>query len=82
MGAHVSRPDTPGERVHSAFVSLGMRHLVAVDSRSHVRGVITRKDLDAAAGHGGWRRNKMAPAPKPPPPEGAGSNPGPPVEFD
>eukprot|EP00884_Botryococcus_braunii_P012679 jgi/Botrbrau1/21411/Bobra.0216s0029.2 len=64
------RADTAGERAYAAFVSLGMRHLVVLDWRSHVKGIITRKDLDSAAGLGGWRRNKMAPAPKPPPPEG------------
>ena len=31
-----------------------------------MRGIVTRRDLDAAAGHGAWRRNRMAPAPRPP----------------
>ena len=53
------------------FTSLGLRHLVVVSENSHVRGLITRRDLDAAAGHGAWRRNKMAPAPVQPPPSGA-----------
>ena len=53
------------------FTSLGLRHLVVVSESSHVRGIITRRDLDAAAGHGAWRRNKMAPAPVQPPPSGA-----------
>ncbi|BDA43411.1 H(+)/Cl(-) exchange transporter 7 [Coccomyxa sp. Obi] len=61
------RPETPAERAHMAFVSLGLRHLCVVDENSRVRGIITRRDLDYAAGHGAWRRNKMAPAPDPPP---------------
>lgn len=65
------RPETPAERAHLVFTSLGLRHLVVVSENSHVRGLITRRDLDAAAGHGAWRRNKMAPAPVQPPPSGA-----------
>ena len=65
------RPETPAERAHLVFTSLGLRHLVVVSESSHVRGIITRRDLDAAAGHGAWRRNKMAPAPVQPPPSGA-----------
>lgn len=37
-----------------------------MDEHSHVRGIITRRDLDAAAGRGAWRRNRMAPAPEMP----------------
>jgi len=74
--AAARRPETPAERAHVVFTSLGLRHLVVVDEASHVRGLITRRDLDAAAGHGAWRRNKMAPAPAPPPPRGA-----PPVPY-
>lgn len=44
-------------RVHQVFVSLGLRHLCVVDSGNHVLGIITRKDLDRAAGSGSWRRN-------------------------
>lgn len=32
------------------FVSLGLRHLCVTDSYNRVAGVITRKDLDRAAG--------------------------------
>lgn len=44
-------------RVHQVFVSLGLRHLCVVDSGNRVLGLITRKDLDLAAGAGAWRRN-------------------------
>ena len=60
------RQETSAFFAHTAFVSLGLRHLCVVDEHSHVRGIVTRRDLDAAAGHGAWRRNRMAPAPRPP----------------
>ena len=42
------------------FMALGLRHLVVVDSNSWPAGMITRRDLDVAAGPGGyWRRNKV-----------------------
>ena len=44
-------------------MALGLRHLVVVNEQSHVQGIITRKDLDYAAGKGAWRRNKQAPKP-------------------
>ena len=65
-----SRPETPAERAHAVFTLLGLRHLCVVDEDSHVRGIITRRDLDAAAGHGAWRRNKIAPGPETPSPSG------------
>ena len=55
------RPETPGERTHLVFLSLGLRHLVVVDEDSSVAGMVTRKDLDYAAGFGPWRRNKQVP---------------------
>jgi CBS-domain-containing membrane protein len=51
-----------------AFVSLGMRHLVVVDAQNCVVGMITRKDLDHAAGHGWWRMSAQAPKPNRRPP--------------
>ena len=67
------RQETSAFFAHTAFVSLGLRHLCVVDERSHVRGIVTRRDLDAAAGHGAWRRNRMAPAPRPPDDKGKAS---------
>ncbi len=64
------RPETPAERAHAMFTLLGLRHMCVVDENSRVRGIITRRDLDYAAGHGAWRRNKMAPAPDPVSPSG------------
>ena len=56
------RPHTPADRAHALFVSLGLRHLPVVDAGGRVVGVITRKDLDAAAGAGPWRRSRIAAA--------------------
>ena len=64
------RPETPAERAHAMFTLLGLRHMCVVDENSRVRGIITRRDLDYAAGHGAWRRNKMAPPPPPVSPSG------------
>ena len=52
------------------FTLLGLRHMCVVDENSRVRGIITRSDLDYAAGHGAWRRNKMARPPDPVSPSG------------
>jgi chloride channel 7 len=53
-----------------AFVALGMRHLVVVDAQNRIVGIVTRKDLDHAAGHGWWRMNAQAPKPNRRPPGG------------
>lgn len=42
------RMEMSAARVHRTFVTLGMRHLCVVNSRNHVCGVITRKDLHHA----------------------------------
>lgn len=68
------REETPAERAHGMFTLLGLRHLVVVNEASHVRGLITRRDLDHAAGHGSWRRNKIAEGPEKPEPQGAPSS--------
>ena len=57
----ICSPESPGDRAHSVFLSLGLRHLVIVKENTHVAGMITRKDLDYAAGFGPWRRNKPVP---------------------
>jgi chloride channel 7 len=49
------RPHTPADRVHHLFLSLSLRHLCVVDWRCRCLGIITRKDLDHAAGSGWWR---------------------------
>lgn len=46
-----------------AFVGLNLRHLLVVDASNRVAGVVTRKDLDHAAGHGWWRMSAQAPKP-------------------
>jgi chloride channel 7 len=45
-----------------------MRHLVVVDAQNRIVGMITRKDLDHAAGHGWWRMSAQAPKPNRRPP--------------
>lgn len=57
------RPETPCPRVWQLFLSLSLRHLVVVDARGLALGMLTRKDLDHAAGDGWWRVNPMAPTP-------------------
>lgn len=42
---------------------LGLRHLIVVDAQNRIVGIITRKDLDHAAGHGWWRMSAQAPKP-------------------
>lgn len=49
------RKDCSAARAHQVFVNLGLRHLLVVDVHNHVVGMVTRKDLDHAAGHGWWR---------------------------
>jgi hypothetical protein len=46
-----------------AFVGLNLRHLLVVDAANRVAGIVTRKDLDHAAGHGWWRMSAQAPKP-------------------
>ena len=54
----------PAERVHTMFLALGLRHMCVVDSAFRVTGLITRKELDYAAGQGAWRRNRRASSPR------------------
>eukprot|EP01026_Neomeris_dumetosa_P030012 TRINITY_DN24134_c0_g1_i2.p1 TRINITY_DN24134_c0_g1~~TRINITY_DN24134_c0_g1_i2.p1 ORF type:complete len:257 (+),score=26.94 TRINITY_DN24134_c0_g1_i2:3-773(+) len=42
---------------HKQFVALRLRHMPVVDRKFNLVGLITRKDLDKAAGHGHWRHN-------------------------
>lgn len=44
-------------------MNLNLRHLLVVDVHNNVVGIITRKDLDHAAGHGWWRMSHVAEAP-------------------
>ncbi|KAI7842601.1 hypothetical protein COHA_003705 [Chlorella ohadii] len=66
------RPRTPADRVHHLFLALSLRHLCVVDWQSRCRGIITRKDLDHAAGVGPWRAAPLAPSPHRSPPASAG----------
>jgi len=61
------RPESPAAHVHQIFVSMSLRHLCVTDSSSRLVGIVTRKDLDRAAGPGWWRRSRMAPEPQAPP---------------
>ena len=46
-------------------MGIGLRHLLVVDpSHRHVVGMITRKDLDRAAGHGWWRVSTLPELPR------------------
>ncbi|KAG2454447.1 hypothetical protein HYH02_001466 [Chlamydomonas schloesseri] len=58
------RKDCSAARAHQVFLNLGLRHLLVVDAHNHVVGIITRKDLDHAAGHGWWRMSHMAEPPQ------------------
>ncbi|KAK9831020.1 hypothetical protein WJX74_000332 [Apatococcus lobatus] len=58
------RESMPAERIHTMFLSLGLRHMVVVDGVFRVVGLITRKELDYAAGQGAWRRNRRASSPR------------------
>eukprot|EP00197_Chlamydomonas_leiostraca_P009699 CAMPEP_0202866324 /NCGR_PEP_ID=MMETSP1391-20130828/7318_1 /ASSEMBLY_ACC=CAM_ASM_000867 /TAXON_ID=1034604 /ORGANISM="Chlamydomonas leiostraca, Strain SAG 11-49" /LENGTH=886 /DNA_ID=CAMNT_0049546257 /DNA_START=42 /DNA_END=2702 /DNA_ORIENTATION=+ len=60
------RKDCSAARAHQVFVCLGLRHLIVVDAHNDVVGIITRKDLDHAAGHGWWRMSHQAEPPKNP----------------
>lgn len=44
-----------GTDAHRLFLAMALRHLVVLDARHYVTGIITRKDLDHAAGEGAWR---------------------------
>lgn len=57
------RTNTPATSLHKMFVALSLRHLCVVNEAGKMVGIITRKDLDNAAGHGPLRSNKMAPGP-------------------
>lgn len=58
------RQECSGERAYQVFTSLGLRHLCVVSDHNQVVGLITRKDLDHASGHGWWRTTKIAPGPE------------------
>lgn len=53
------RPETPAAYCHHMFVTMSLRHVCVTKSSGDVVGIITRKDLDRAAGEGWWRRTKM-----------------------
>ncbi|KAL4451977.1 hypothetical protein ABPG75_007639 [Micractinium tetrahymenae] len=63
LAPHTVRPKTPAATVHHLFLSMSLRHLCVVDSRCRCVGMITRKDLDHAAGSGWWRATDIAPTP-------------------
>ncbi|PSC71122.1 H(+) Cl(-) exchange transporter 7 [Micractinium conductrix] len=71
------RPETPAATVHNLFLAMSLRHLCVTDARCRCLGIITRKDLDHAAGAGWWRATEIAPTPRQSPreedaePEGA-----------
>jgi chloride channel 7 len=69
------RPETPASRAHQLFLALSLRHLLVLDAGGAALGVITRKDLDAAAGAGWWRSAAPAPAPRRAPAAPGGASP-------
>jgi chloride channel 7 len=69
------RPETPAPRAHQLFLALSLRHLLVLDAGGAALGVITRKDLDAAAGAGWWRSAAPAPAPRRSPVAPGGASP-------
>jgi chloride channel 7 len=64
IGMLTVRPTTSATSLHKMFVALSLRHLCVTSDTGRVVGIITRKDLDNAAGHGPWRSNKIAPTPE------------------
>jgi len=54
------RGECSAARAYSLFTALGIRHLCTIDGDNNVIGLITRKDLDHAAGTGWWRHNKLS----------------------
>ncbi|KAK2078993.1 hypothetical protein QBZ16_002683 [Prototheca wickerhamii] len=58
------RTATPAAEVHRLFLALSLRHLPVVDRFGIVWGMITRKDLDRAAGRGWWRVADAPPTPE------------------
>ena len=63
LGPITVRPATPAAHCHQMFVTMSLRHVCVTNTMNNVVGIITRKDLDRAAGHGWWRSNKIAPEP-------------------
>lgn len=58
------RQECSAARAYELFTALGLRHLCVVNDHNEVTGIVTRKDLDHAAGHGWWRISRIAPRPE------------------